>query len=94
MPVLPVKFDMSHISRVMTANDAEKVPMPLLNRCTVVNLPPIEFHDLCRFALAETARRGLSEDSAEAIVLALAHPVARSKYIVGLEQCIQADVTT
>jgi len=65
----------------MTANDAEKVPMPLLNRCTVVDLPPIEFHDLCRFARAETARRGLSEDSAEAIVLALAHPVVRSKYI-------------
>jgi len=47
----------------------------------VVDLPPIGFHDLCGFARAETTRRGLSEDSAEAIVLALAHPVARTKYI-------------
>ena len=80
-PFYRVKFDMSHISWVMTANDVEMVPMPLLNRCTVVDLPPIGFHDLCGFARADTARRGLSEDSAEAIVLALAHPIARSKYI-------------
>ena len=36
---------------------------------------------LCGFARAETARRGLSVDSTEAIVMALAHPIARTKYI-------------
>ena len=30
-PCYRMKFDMSHISWVMTSNDAEKVPMPLLN---------------------------------------------------------------
>ena len=47
---------MSHISWVMTANDAEKVPMPFLNRCTVIELQRIGLLDLCTFARAETAR--------------------------------------
>ena len=80
-PFYRVKFDMSHISWVMTANDAERVPLPLLNRCTVIDLQHIGLLDLCTFARAETARRGLSEASGEAIVMALAHPVSRTKYI-------------
>lgn len=80
-PCYRMKFDMSHISWVMTSNDAEKVPMPLLNRCTVIELQRIGLRDLCAFAWAETTRRGLSEASAEAIVMALAHPVARTKYV-------------
>ena len=66
---------------MLTSNDAEKVPLPLLNRCTVVDLLPVGFQNLCGFARAETARRGLSDASAEAIVMALVHPVARTKYI-------------
>ena len=80
-PFYRVKFDMSHISWVMTANDAERVPLPLLNRCTVIDLQRIGLLDLCTFARGEAARRGRSDASAEAIVMALAHPVSRTKYI-------------
>jgi hypothetical protein len=80
-PCFRIKFDMSHISWVLTANNAERVPLPLLNRCTIIDLPPVCLQDLCTFARAETARRGLSEASTEAIVLALCHPVARTKYL-------------
>ena len=78
-PYFRVKFDMSHISWVMTANDAEKIPMPLLNRCAVIDLQRIGLSDLCTFARGEAARRGLSDASAE--VMALAHPASRTKYI-------------
>ncbi|MFN4158579.1 MAG: AAA family ATPase [Gemmobacter sp.] len=67
-PFYRVKFDMSHVSWVMTANNAERVPLPLLNRCTVIDLQRIGLLDLCTFARAETARRGLSDASGEAIV--------------------------
>ena len=80
-PYYRVRFDMSHLTWVLTANDAWKVPVPLLNRCQIVDLPPIGFQDLCDFVRAEAKRRGLSEDSAEAIVIALGRPEARGKYI-------------
>lgn len=80
-PYFRVRFDMSHISWVMTANDAHLISAPLLNRCTLIELDRVGLADLCNFARGEAERRGLSEVSAEVIVETLVSPEARRKVI-------------
>jgi hypothetical protein len=79
-PYFRVKFDMSHVSWVMTSNDVARVPVPLRNRCTVIELPALNMKELANFTQHEVARRGLSEQSAEAIVATLSHPISRHGY--------------
>jgi hypothetical protein len=55
-------------------------PVPLRNRCTVIELPALNMKELANFTQREVARRGLSEQSAEAIVATLAHPISRHGY--------------
>lgn len=43
-PFYRTKFDMSHISWVLTANDVTRVPEPLVSRCTVVELSKSPVH--------------------------------------------------
>lgn len=80
-PYFRVRFDMSHISWVMTANDAHLISAPLLNRCTLIELNRVGLADLCNFARIQAERRGLSEVSAEVIVETLVSPEARRKVI-------------
>lgn len=66
-PYYRTKFDMSHISWVLTANDVSRVPEPLVNRCTVIELQAISSSQLKGFARHQGARMGLSKVSLDAI---------------------------
>jgi hypothetical protein len=79
-PYFRVIFDMSHVSWVMTYNDVARVAVPLRNRCTVIELPALNMKELASFTQREVTRRGLSEQSAEAIVATLSHPISRQGY--------------
>ncbi|WP_170573541.1 AAA family ATPase [Ruegeria atlantica] len=66
-PYFRTKFDMSHISWVLTANDVSRVSEPLVNRCTVIELQALSSVQLKGFARHQGARLGLSKDSSDAI---------------------------
>lgn len=63
-----LRFDMSHILWVMTANDVHRTPEPVRSRCQVIELPDISPAQLADFALGQGRRMGLSEDGIAAIV--------------------------
>lgn len=41
-PVLRVVFDLSRISWVLTANDLDRIPAPLRDRCTLFRMPDVD----------------------------------------------------
>lgn len=73
-PFYRIRFDMRHVNWVLTANVLEGVSEPLRSRSTVVVLSEVPKGDLCRFARRYGAAKGLTEESIEAIVMALDHP--------------------
>lgn len=72
-PYFRTKFDMSHISWVLTANDVSRVPEPLVNRCTVIELQALSSFQLKGFARHQAVRMGLSKDSSDAIEGVIEH---------------------
>jgi len=66
-PFFQINIDMSHISWVMTANEACNIPSPLLSRCTVVDLACLSSSQLKAFARRQALEVGLSGASTEAI---------------------------
>jgi ATP-dependent Lon protease len=64
---LRIKFDMSHISWIVTANDVSRVPEPLVNRYSVINFPEITCEQLQGFARIQARRMGLTQTSVEVI---------------------------
>lgn len=70
-PFYQVGFDMSWISWVLTSNTLVTLPAPLLSRLEVVHLPPVSVSELAAFARREGCRRGLTQDSVEAVAEAL-----------------------
>ncbi|MDE0983239.1 MAG: AAA family ATPase [Yoonia sp.] len=66
-----LRFDMSHISWVLTSNDIENVPEPVRSRCQVIEIPDVTVEHLHWFARSKGAKLGLSVDSIEAIVMAI-----------------------
>lgn len=71
-PHYRLRFDMSHILWVMTANDVSLVPAPLRSRTAVVTLAGPTPAQMADVVMAEGRRRGLSEESVGAILDALA----------------------
>lgn len=71
-PYYQVKFDMSWVNWVLTSNRLDRLPEPLLSRCTVISLEPLSVQDLIGFAERTGKSRGLSDASIDAIIGALA----------------------
>ncbi|MGC9418658.1 MAG: AAA family ATPase [Rhodovulum sp.] len=66
-PYFQLRFDMSWITWVMTANSLSGLPAPLLSRCPPLTLPGMGIADLQAFARREGARRGLTAPAIDAI---------------------------
>jgi len=63
-----LRFDMSHVLWVMTANAVHLAPEPVRSRCAVIALPDITPSQLAEFAAWQGSRMVLSEDGIAAIV--------------------------
>lgn len=70
-PYFRVRFDMSHISWVLTSNNVENVPEPLRSRCQVIEIPDVTTEQLQEFAKKRGLQLNLSEAATEAVVLAV-----------------------
>lgn len=69
-PYFRVRFDMSHISWVLTSNRIENVPDTVRDRCQVIEIPDVTTGQLQEFAMKKGAE--LSEAAVEAVVMAIA----------------------
>jgi hypothetical protein len=69
-PYFRVRFDMSHISWVLTSNNVENVSEPVRNRCQVIEIPGVTTEQLQEFAVRKGVDFGLSEAAVEAVVMA------------------------
>ena len=70
-PYFRVRFDMSHISWVLTSNNVENVSAPVRNRCQVIEIPDVTTEQLQEFAVRKGEAFGLSEEAVEAVVMAV-----------------------
>lgn len=66
-----LRFDMSHIVWVMTANDVHLTPEPVRSRCQVICLPDITLVQMAEFAVRQGRQMGLSEAGVAAVLDAL-----------------------
>jgi hypothetical protein len=71
-PYFRVRFDMSHISWVLTSNNVENVSEPVRNRCQVIEIPDVTTAQLQEFAVKNGLKLELSEAAVEAVVMAIA----------------------
>jgi len=67
-PFFQVKFDMSWVNWVMTANSRQGLPEPLQSRCVVLDLPDLTTDQLRQFAQTEGTRRGLPSPAIAALM--------------------------
>lgn len=70
-PHFRLKFDMSHISWVLTSNTLWKVPEPVRSRCQLIEIPDITDEQLIEFARRQCANAGIGEDAMEAVLEAI-----------------------
>lgn len=70
-PYFRVRFDMAHISWVLTSNNVENVSEPVRNRCQFIEIPDVTTEQLQEFAVMKGAGLSLSEAAIEAVVLAV-----------------------
>lgn len=78
-PYFRVTFDMSWISWVLTSNRQALLPEPFLSRCRLVRLPKLEIEELIFFGERQAERRGLSDESRDAIIAAIWHSAGRDQ---------------
>lgn len=88
-PYFRTKFDMSHISWVLTANDISRVPEPLVNRCTVIELQALSSFQLKGFARHQAVRMGLSKDSSDAIEGVIEHSMDELGHYLSLRNVVR-----
>jgi hypothetical protein len=70
-PYFRVRFDMSHISWVLTSNNVENLSEPVRNRCQVIEIPDVTTEQLQEFAVKKGVDFGLSEAAVEAVMMAV-----------------------
>jgi len=70
-PYFRVRFDMSHISWILTSNNVENVSEPVRNRCQVIGIPDVTTAQLQDFALKKGRGLELSEPALDAIVMVI-----------------------
>ncbi|WP_082015811.1 AAA family ATPase [Leisingera sp. ANG-M7] len=88
-PCYRTKFDMSHISWILTANDVSRAPEPLINRCTVIELQTLTCKQLRGFARSQAARMELSEASVDAIERVIEHSMDERGHSLSLRNVIR-----
>lgn len=66
-----LRFDMSRILWIMTANQVERAPEPVRSRCQIIRLSDITPEQMADFAILEGKRLGLSEAGIAAVVDAI-----------------------
>ncbi|PVA07132.1 AAA family ATPase [Thalassorhabdomicrobium marinisediminis] len=71
-PFFRVRFNMSHISWVLTSNVIENVPETLRSRCQIIEIPDLTTEQLQSFAYKKGSTMGLSKASVEAVAMAIA----------------------
>ncbi len=71
-PYFRVRFDMSHISWILTSNTVKNVPEPVRNRCQVIEIQDLTTKQLQDFAIKNGVELGLSAASLEAVEMAIA----------------------
>lgn len=71
-PYYQVRFDMSWVNWVLTANSHRWLPEPLLSRCPPILLRDLTSTELTGFVRQQARQRGISEVATEATVAALA----------------------
>ena len=67
-PFFQIKFDMSWVNWVMTANSRQGLPEPLQSRCVVLDLPDLTTDQLRQFAQTEGSRRRLPDPAIAALM--------------------------
>ena len=88
-PYFRVRFDMSHISWVLTSNTIENVPEPVRNRCQVIEIPDLTAEQLQGFVTKKGAEIGLSDAAVEAVVMAIARAPAVTKRRLSLRDAVR-----
>ncbi|PYE82202.1 AAA family ATPase [Pseudoroseicyclus aestuarii] len=66
-PYFGIRFDMSRVNWLFTANDTRGIPAPLLSRLRIARLQPLTPEQLAGFALQEASARGLEREEAEGL---------------------------
>lgn len=59
-PALRIRFDMSRVNWILTANDLDQVPAPLRDRCCVFHMPDVTPHVAA--LMFDTVYRGIDAD--------------------------------
>lgn len=67
-PYFRVRFDMSHISWVLTSNTISSVSETVRSRCQIIEIPDVTNEQLQDFALKKGLKLGLSEAAVGAVV--------------------------
>ena len=70
-PYFRLRFDMSHISWILTSNNVENVPEPVRNRCQLIEIPELSRDQLQDFAFKKGGELGLSEAALDSVVMAI-----------------------
>ena len=65
---LGIDLDMSHLNWILLANDLERVPRPVRDRCKVIQMAPLSAQQIAEITAREIDRRALSPDLLPAIV--------------------------
>ncbi|WP_417526240.1 AAA family ATPase [Marinovum sp.] len=78
-PYFQVRFDMSWVNWVMTANRRQGLPAPLLSRCVVLDLPELTTWQLRGFVETQGGKRGLSRVAIDAVSDAIQLTVSRGR---------------
>ena len=84
-PYFRVRFDMSHISWVLTSNTIGNVPEPVRSRCQIVEIPDVTTQQLQDFAIRKGAHLGLSVAGVDAVVMA----IAQAPHVTGRRFCLR-----
>ena len=66
-PFFQIRFDMSWVNWVMTANSCNGLPDFLQNRCVILEIPDLTTSQLREYAIAQGRERGLSEPALESL---------------------------
>jgi len=78
-PYFRVRFDMSWVGWVMTANDHTRLPAPLLSRCPPVVLRDLTLAEVSQHIRFEGKRRGLSHVAIDATLEAVERHAGRHR---------------
>lgn len=75
---LGIDLDLSRLNWILLANDLERVPRPVRDRCKVIQMAPLSAKQIAEIAAREIERRALSPDLLPAIVKGCVHGQIKS----------------